>query len=143
MFLVGMDAAIGAEAEDVESGVVFFDVVDGFEEGFILEEAAVVAFADAAGDAHGFLVDDAACADVLVADFGVSHDAGGESDIFAGGLVEDVGVVAHEAVIDGVFGEFDGVVGVLFGVGVLAPAVADDEDKRAFGEFGGGHKRLR
>ena len=137
VFLVGVDAAVGAEAEDVDFGLVLFGVGEGVDEGAVGEEPPPVALADAAGDAHGFLIDDAAGADVLVADFGVAHDAFGEADIFAGGVDEDVGVVAHEAVGDGVLGEFDGVVGVHFGVGVFAPAIADDKDKGALGE--GGH----
>ena len=41
---------------------------------------------------------------------------------------------SHEAVVDGMLGEFDGIVAVHFGMGVLAPAVADDQDKGTVGE---------
>ena len=140
MFLIRVDAAIAAEAEDVDVGVVLLGVGEGGDEGFVSKENAV---ADAVGDPHRFLIDDAAGTDVLVPDFGVAHDAGGEADSFAGGLDEDVGVFGHEAVVNGVLGEFDGVVGIHFGVGVFAPAVADDEDEGAFGDWGGHERELR
>jgi hypothetical protein len=121
VFLVGMDAAIAAQAEDVEFRVIFAGVGERFHQRFVFEKRAI---ADAAGDAHGFLVDDAARANVLVADFGVSHDARGEADVFAAGFDECVGEIAHEPVVDGVFGQFDGIVGIHFGMRILAPAIA-------------------
>ncbi len=69
-------------------------------------------------------MDDAAGADVEVADFAVAHLAFGKADGGAGGLDQGVGEFAQEFVVSGFAREGDG---VALGFGAVAPAVEDGE----------------
>lgn len=124
-----VDADIGAEAEEVEGGILPDGVIDGGDEGGVFEEVAV---ADGLGDAGGFLIDDTAGADVLVADFGVSHGSFWEADLQSAGVDEGVGIEGYEVVFGGMLSEEDGVALVPFGGWTVAPTVTDDENDRAF-----------
>ena len=71
-------------------------------------------------------MDDAAGADVQVADFAVAHLAVGQADEVPAGLNQRVGILAQQAVVGGLAGQGDG---VGLGLGAVAPAVEDDEDE--------------
>ncbi len=105
-------------------------VLHGVEQHGMREQFAVLDHQVDAGDVH---VDDAAGADVEVADLAVAHLAFGKADERAAGVDERVGIFAQQAVIGGLAGERDG---VGFGFGAVSPAVEDDEDER----FRTGHK---
>ncbi len=105
--------------------------VHGPEKGGVGEEAAV---GDGGVDAGHVHADDAAGAEVEVADFGVAHLAVGEADEVLAGAEEGVGEVAQEPVVDG----FAGLgYGVAVDLGAVAPAVEDGEDD------GFGHAEVR
>ena len=57
----------------------------------------------------GFLIDDAAGADVLVADLAVAHRALGQADIEAAGVDQRAGIVGIRRSSVGCLGELDGV----------------------------------
>ena len=65
---------------------------EGGDEGGVLEEDAVT---DAVGDAHGFLINDASGADVLVADFGIARWANESSGLTQTNMT--VGTVSYAA----------------------------------------------
>ena len=69
-------------------------------------------------------VDDAAGADVEVADFAVAHLPVGQADVRAAGLDERVGILAQQPVIGRLARERDG---VGLGFGAVSPAVEDDK----------------
>ncbi len=127
--LLGVDATVGYEADEVE-GVAAVGDVHGFEEGGVGEELAGVDGVVDAGDVHA---DDAAGAEVEVADFAVAHLAVGQADVVVAGVDEGVGVLAEEAVVGGLAGEGDG---VAVGFGAVAPAVENGEDDRRCGSHG-------
>ena len=75
-------------------------------------------------DARHVHVDDAACADVEMADLAVAHLAVGQADGWAGGVNRCVGEIFDEGVVGRFAGESDG---VALGFGAVAPAVEDSE----------------
>ena len=79
------------------------------------------------------LVNDAARAEVEVADLGVAHLPGGQPHILAAGAERAGGIGGLQVVVERGLGKHGGI-GVAFGVfgriGIDAPAVADDEDDR-------------
>jgi hypothetical protein len=123
--VVGVDAAVADEAHEMEAARAGVGH-GGFESG-IVAEIAVADHPVDAGDVH---LDDAAGADVEMADFGVAHLAIGEADGFATRMDERIGEVPDEGVEDRRVGGEDGV--ALDGCGV-APAVEDGENNRRFG----------
>src|SRR5690606_8967277 len=82
------------------------------------------------GDADGFLIDDAAGADVLMPDLAVAHGALGQADVFTAGADERPGPISPECVVDGRAGEAHGVEGLVLRIRILPPAISDDEDER-------------
>ena len=91
MALVGVDAAVGEEADEVEGSSLLRGEFVGADEGGVGEEGAVEDGGVDAGHVHA---DDAAGAEVEVADFAVAHLAVGEADEVLAGAEEGVGVVA-------------------------------------------------
>src|SRR5690349_14639492 len=77
-----------------------------------------------AGDVH---VDDAAGADVEMADFTVAHLAFGKADGGTGSMDQSVGKFAEQFIVGGFAREGDG---VAFGFCAVAPAIEDGEYKR-------------
>ena len=122
MALVGVDAAVGEQADEVEGAAFLAGEVVGAGEGGVGGERAVEDGGVDAGHVH---VDDAAGAEVEMADFAVAHLAFGEADEVLAGADEGVGVFAEEVVVGGLTGEGDG---VAVGVGAVAPAVEDGKD---------------
>ena len=122
--LVGVDAAIGDEAEEVEP-LAFGHFECLGEVGDIGE----LVFLDAEIDAGEVLVDDAAGSEVEVADLGVAHLAVWEADVEPRGADGRDWVIGVERLVERRLGEEGGVT-VLLGIGgavwVDAPAVADD-----------------
>jgi hypothetical protein len=128
VFEVGVDAAVGDEADEVEAPARSGG--DGFLENFIAGERAV---ADGKVDAGEFLIDDATGAEVEVANLGISHLSFGEADLKTAGLESAPGVISVKAIVDGGFGEKGGVA-LFFGTGaaggVDAPTVANQKKNR-------------
>ena len=90
--------------------------------------AGDLAVGDRLGDPHDLLVDDAAGADVLVADLAVAHHAVGHADVEPARLHQRHGIIRVQHVVARLAREDGGVELVLLRMGVLAPAVADDEE---------------
>ena len=78
---VAVHAAVGEQADQVQSGVVFLRVFHGGEERLVLKEGAVL---DRLRDAGQLLIHDAARADVRVADFTVAHLAVRQAHVHTG-----------------------------------------------------------
>ena len=126
VFEKAVDAGVGAESEEMCCMVCVAGVCYGLDEGLVVSEFAC---GTGLGDADGFLIDDSACADVLVPDFGVSHGAVGEPYIEAAGVDEGVGILVREAISNGCLGEVNSVERVVFGVWILSPSVTDDDEE--------------
>ena len=86
-------AAVGKEPHQVERRTGFPGVSDKGGDFRLRGERARFA---GAVDAHEVLIDHAACADVEVADFGISHLAGGEPHVFAEGEEFGMRAALHE-----------------------------------------------
>ena len=86
------------------------------------------AVADGGVDAHQFLHDHPAGAEIGVSDLGIAHLAGGQADRQARGQQLGMGMACQQVVPVGGLGQFDGVVGAL---GPQAPAVEDAQQQRA------------
>src|SRR5579859_3029708 len=117
-----MDAAIAEEADEMQLALAA-----AFH--CLLEERDLIKLLVGdeeikAGDVH---VDDAAGADVEVADFAVAHLTFGEADGWAGSLDQRVGKFAKQFVVIGFAGKGDG---VAFGFGAIAPTIEDGEYER-------------
>ncbi len=127
VLLVGVDAAVGDEAEEMKLAAAVLGALHGSDDGGVLLEFV---FRDELVDAGDVHVDDAAGAEIEVADFAVAHLAVGQADEVLGGADEGVGILAEQLVVGGLAGEGDGVVG---GFGAVAPSVEDGEDERTLG----------
>jgi hypothetical protein len=77
---------------------------------------------------HQLLIDDPTRPDVFVADLAVAHDAVGQSDIETGCLDQRRRILRMQPVITGLLRQKDGVGRVLGRIGILAPAIADDQE---------------
>ena len=118
---MAVDAAVRAEAEQMQGGVVDLAVVHSLQERGILEEISVL---DGLGDPRQLLIHDAACADVQVAHLAVAHLAPGQAHVHAAGAQERVGAgvpQVHE--VNRAVGQ-DGVIFLLL---PIAEAVEDDQ----------------
>jgi len=88
---------------------------------------------------HEFLVDDPAGADVLVTDLAVAHHPGGQPHIEARCPDQGMWIRGMEPIVARFLREGDRVGLVQRGIGILAPAITDDEEDGRF-LF---HKNLR
>ena len=95
VLLVAVDAAVGDQTEEMAGAAGAAGDVDEGQEGGCFGEAAVFY---GSADAGEFLTDDAAGADVQVADLGVAHLADGEADVAAAGVQEGAWSGLPEAV---------------------------------------------
>ena len=84
--------------------------------------------ADRLGDPHDLLVNDASGADILVADLAVAHHALGHANIQPGRFHQRHRVFRVQHVVARLAREDGGIEFVLFRVGILAPAIADDKE---------------
>lgn len=134
--LVGVDAAVGEETDEVERSSLLGCEFVGFCERGIGVEGAVEDGGVDAGHVH---VDDAAGTEVEVADFAVAHLPVGEADEVFAGAEEGIGVVAEERVVGGLAGLGNG---VAVGLGAVTPSVEDGEDDWCFGHDGSVSLRL-
>src|SRR4029077_1149749 len=122
--LLGVNASVGHKAKQVQPAAAGAGMLQGGDQGGVGEEVAVLDHQVDAGDVH---VDDAAGADIEVADFAVSHLAVRETNEWSAGVNERVGIFAQQTVVGGLVGEGDR---VGFSLGAIAPSVKDDEDER-------------
>jgi hypothetical protein len=129
---VRVDSAIADEAEKVELRGA--PSLHGAEQKRLAIKFAV---GDELIDARAVHVDDAAGADIQVADFAVAHLSDGEADGRAGSLDQRVGEIFDDAIVVGLARESDGVAA---GFGAIAPAVKDGEDD---GFWAFGHMRAQ
>ena len=125
MVLMAVYAARRNEAHKVQGTALFLHAVYDFQQGFVLEEVAVL---DVAGDAGQLLIDDAAGTDVGVTNFGVAHLTIRQADVFAGSLQLAGLVFGKKSVEYGGIGYLYGVVLVVFVT--EAAAIHDDEGHR-------------
>ncbi len=89
--LVGVDASVGEEADEMEGSAFLRGQFVGADEGGVGVEGAVEDGGVDAGHVHA---DDSAGAEVEVTDFAVAHLAVGEADEVLAGAEEGVGVIA-------------------------------------------------
>ncbi|MPM75861.1 hypothetical protein SDC9_122855 [bioreactor metagenome] len=78
MRVVGVHAAIGKQAHQVQRAVVLFAVFDGAEKRFVPKKISV---RDCLGDTRKLLVDDTPCANIEVTYLAVAHLARWQADI--------------------------------------------------------------
>ena len=131
----GVDAGFGAQAHQVDGAAGGLDVLDEAAEGLDLAHGGRIG--EALVDADDLLVDDATGADVLVADFGVTHDADRQADIEAVGHDLGAGPILGEAARDRDVRQLHGVELVMLRVVVFTPTVADHQ-KYGFHKWIGG-----
>ena len=82
MGIVGMHPAVGEKPHEVQFAARFFALGRAVGQDGVAEEIAII---DAFSDPGEILIDDAAGADVEMADFRISHLALGQPDIQARG----------------------------------------------------------
>ena len=124
MFDVGMNGALSHHADKMHGGIVFFDVLKGFDEGKVAKKRSVLR---GERDAGHVLVDDASRAKCDVSHFAVSRFSPGKTDGGAGGLDKGEGIVAIKFVDSGFFGVANGI--SLVG-STLAPSVKNNKNNR-------------
>ena len=132
MSLIGMHAAIGAEAEEMHPPAAGAGVFHGRDKNGMREKFAIL---DHQLDARAVHVHDAPGTNVEMADFAIAHLAIGQADIFAAGVNQSVGIFAQQSIIGWLARQSDRV-GVSFGA--ISPAVEDDE----YQGFGTSHTLL-
>ena len=125
LVLMAVDAAVGNQADEMQArGFRFFQGVAEHRIG------GQRAFFDRLVDAGEILIDDAARAEIEVADFGIAHLPGRQADIQAGGAEEAFRVLFQHHVMERRVGEQHGVAVFdcgFFSSGIHTPAVANDE----------------
>ena len=94
--------------------------VYGIDQGLIGEEGAGF---NGAADASVFLIDHPAGTQIEVADFRVTHLAGGQPNFGTGATDKGVWVFSPEFIPDWFFGSHDGIAIAFFGI---TPSVEDD-----------------
>jgi hypothetical protein len=120
-----VDAGVGDDAHQVEARLPgLHPVDDGPPDGVSLDQLVGKKLVQP----EELLLHDAAGADVLVADLAVAHDPVRQADVVAGGRDQGARVLGVQPVVAGLLREVDRVERVLLRVGVLAPAVANDEE---------------
>ena len=124
MLLVGMHAARRQQAHDLQAFAPGFGGINGRQQGRIFIEAAVF---DGGIDAGKVLIDDAAGADIHVADLGVAHLPVRQTDEFSFRVDQRVRAIAQQAVPIRQVCQGDGVVGAF---GAVAPAVQNQQYDR-------------
>ena len=128
--LVAVHAARGDEAHEMNRAALFLGVLHDGDERLVLEEIAVL---DVARDARELLVDEAARADVRVADLRVAHLAVRQADELAGCLEVTGVIVCEEAVEDRSLRFLHRV--ALIELAAETAAIHDDECDRCIFEF--------
>ena len=126
MLLMRMHAAGGDKPHQMQRGIVRLAVFDRAQNGLVLEEDAVL---DVFGDLHQHLIDDAARADIGVADFGVAHLAVGKTHVKPRRADLGMGIFCRQRIQMGRAGGDDGIVPR---VGIDAEAVHDDQSRHRF-----------
>ena len=123
---VGVDAAVGQQAHQVQGRALLQAGVHGVPVGGIFIKAPV---GNGLGDPGQVLEHHPAGADVGVAHLAVAHLSLGQAHVQAGGGQLTAGIFRKEPVQVGLFGVGDGVAG---GLGPEAEAVHDDQSRRCF-----------
>ena len=115
-----MDAAIAYKTEQVE--LTRASAFYGFEKPRLERK---LAGGDELIDARAVHVDDAASADIQVADFAIAHLSDGKANGGAGSSNQGVGKIPEDAVVVGLARESDR---VAVGFGPIAPAIENGKD---------------
>ena len=123
MFEVAVYSAIATQTHDVNATAALLGMFERLHEIFIDKKASVT---NSTRDAHYFLFDDSTRSDVLMADFAVTHDTFGQTDIVAAGFDLHVRILRHQSFIDGRISQMHSVGVVPFGIGIRTPAVTND-----------------
>jgi hypothetical protein len=121
--LIRVHPAVGKQAEKVQAASARTCILHRSKQRGVREEIAIL---DHQLDACTVHVDDAAGADVEVANFAVAHLSLGQANVGTAGVNQCVGIVAQQAVVGRLAGESDS---VGLGFGAVAPAVEDYEDE--------------
>ena len=124
VLLVAVHAARRQQAEHMQHTIAGFRRGDSGVQLRVGGEAAVL---DGGVDAGQVLVDDAAGADVHVADFGIAHLAVGQADETAFGVNQGVRALGQQGAPGRQFGQRDGIVRAF---GAVTPAVKDQQHHR-------------
>ena len=95
---VGVDAAVGEQAKDVDCGPLLFGGRHGLAVGRILEEAPVL---DGLGNPGQVLKDHPSCADVGMSHFAVAHLSHRQAHIQTGGGKPAGGMFGKQLIQDG------------------------------------------
>ena len=130
---VGVDAAIGDEADEMKGSAFLGGELAGAGERGVGEEAAVEDGGVDAGHVHA---DDPTGAEVQVADFAVAHLAVGQADEAVAGLEKRIREAVEKAVVDGFAGLSNG---VAVRDGAVAPTVENGEND-GFGHAWSGYQ---
>ena len=125
VFLVGVDALVLQEAEEVEGRVVLLPVRDEVRPLRIVEEAAR---REAVVDALELLDDDATGAHVEVADFGGTLIPVRQADSLAAAIEQAVRITRAKAIDDRRLGEIGR---IALGALVHTPTVTDNQNYRS------------
>ena len=118
---MGVDAAVGEEAREVEGGAVGLTVLHRAEKGGILKKTPIP---DGAVNPGDILRDNPPGIEVGVSGFPVAGGAGGQAHILSGGGEGGVGVFQQKLVQPGRLGDTHGVPGGGFGA---APAIHNNQ----------------
>jgi len=111
----------------VKRPVVLRSQSDGADERGVFKEAAVRDRLVDAGNVHA---DDAACAEIEMADLGVAHLAVRKTDKVVAGVNEGAGKLFDKAVVDRLARKRDG---IAMSIGTVTPPVEDSKDDRFIG----------
>ena len=68
--------------------------------------------------------------DVLMSYLGIPHSGGGQTNILAAGVYQGRRPPSGETIGHGRVGELDGIEHVMFGIRILAPTIAHDQNER-------------
>jgi len=117
MRLLGVDAAVGDQAKEVQAATAATSMFHRAEQRGVGEEFAVFDHQLDPGDVH---VHDAARTDIEMPDFAVAHLPLGQTHVFATGVNQGIGIFAEQAIVSGLAREGNG---IRLGLRAVTPAV--------------------
>ena len=119
-----VNAAVGAQSQQVQLPSRFACALHGRDDGGILDE---LARGNRGVDARNVHLHHAPGANVQVPHFAVAHLPIGQAHEVVGGLDERVGILAQQLIVGRLLGQRNGVVG---GFGAIAPSIKDGQKER-------------
>src|SRR5271163_558267 len=122
MILVGVNAAVREQAEEMQLASAFAGALQGSEDGGVGEELAA---RDQRVDASNVHADDAARADIEMAHFAVAHLPVRQTDEVVGGMEKRVGEFRQQLVVGRLAGQRNCVV---LNLRAVSPSIEDRQD---------------